>query len=111
MRILSILAVSALVIIISLSGISDTQAKDKKKGVILSTVDIDEEYRILGLVSYRSNELNPKKMHDALRKKAKKMGADYVIGISYYSNAGYLYATGTAIKLIEEDEPDESKEQ
>ena len=92
-----------------LMTLPDAAAKDKKKkkGVILSTVDIDEEYKILGLVSYRSNELSPKKMHDALRKKAKKMDADYVIGITYYSNAGYLYATGTAIKLIEEDESKE----
>lgn len=78
-------------------------AQDKKKGVILSTVDIDEDYEILGLVSYRSSELSPKKIHKELRKQAKKMGADYVIGITYYNNAGYLYGSGTAVKLIEED--------
>ena len=102
MRRLFFFTVLILTIIISLSNISDAQAKDKKKGVILSTVDIDEEYEILGLVSYRSSELSPKKIHTELKKQAKKMGADYVIGITYYSNAGYLYGSGTAVKLIKE---------
>lgn len=90
-------------IIFSFAVLSDTIAQDKKKRVILSTVDIDEDYEILGLVSYRSSELSPKKIHKELRKQAKEMGADYVIGITYYSNAGYLYGSGTAVKLIEED--------
>lgn len=101
MRRLFITAFSILSLFFILSHLPYAVAKEKKKGVILSTVDIDEEYEILGLVSYRSNELSPQKMHDALQKEAEKMGADYVIGINYYSNAGYLYATGTAVKLTE----------
>jgi hypothetical protein len=90
------------------STLPDAMAKDKKKSVILSTVDIGEDYEILGLVSYRSSELSTKKVNKELKKQAKKMGADYVIGIDYYSNAGYLYGTGTAVKLIkEEDKPEE----
>lgn len=107
MRRLFIVFFSILSLFFILSDLPSALAKDKKKGVILSTVDIDEEYEILGLVSYRSNELSPETMHDALQKKAEKMGADYVIGISYYSNAGYLYATGTAVKLTEKDDPKE----
>lgn len=87
-------------IIMSASAVS---AKDKK-GVILSTIDIDEEYEILGIVSHRSSELDPKEIHAALVRQAEKMGADYVLGILYYSHAGYLYGSGTAVKLIKNDE-------
>lgn len=83
------------------SDFNTAKAADKK-GVILSTVDLkqDQAYEILGLVYYRSSELNPKKIHEELRKQAEDMGADYVIGITYYNNAGYLYGSGTAVKLI-----------
>ena len=85
------------------SALPETSARDKKKDVILSTVDIDEAYEILGLVYYRSSELNPKKIHTELKKQAEKLGADYVVGIRYYDNAGYLYGSGTAVKLIKKD--------
>lgn len=96
--------VPILAAILCLSAASEAEAKKKKKGVILSTVDISADYEILGLVYYRSSELDPKKIHKELKKKAKKMGADYVVGLTYYSNAGYLYGSGTAVKLIEEDD-------
>lgn len=73
------------------------------KDIILSTVDLKADYEILGLVSYRSSELSPKKIHDELRNQARDMGADHVIGITYYNNAGYLYGSGTAVKLIKKN--------
>ena len=79
------------------------RAKEKKSGVILSTVDIVYEYEVLGLVYYRSSELSPEKIHTELKKQAGKMDADYVIGIQYFRNAGYLYGLGTAVRLIEEE--------
>ncbi|MBU4488338.1 MAG: hypothetical protein KKI13_04655 [Candidatus Omnitrophica bacterium] len=75
----------------------------EKKGVTLTTADLKQDYEILGLVSYRTGELNPKKINDELTKQAESMGADYVIGITYYNNAGYLYGSGTAVKLIKKD--------
>jgi len=85
----------------------ERKAKEEKaKGgnaIILTTTDLKQDYEILGLVYYRSSELDPKKIHEELRKQAKILGADYVIGITYYENAGYLYGSGTAVKLIEED--------
>ncbi len=96
------IVVVLLIAAISLSALPDTHAKSKKSRTILSTVDIDEEYEILGLVSYRSSQLSPEKMHTELRKQAEKLGADYVVGIRYYNNAGYLYATGTAVRLVKE---------
>jgi len=99
-----ILLVSLLAIGLLFAAVPDAATKSKKKkGVILSTVDIDEDYEVLGLVYYRSSELSPKRIHSELKEKARKMGADYVIGITYYSNAGYLYGSGTAVKLIEKN--------
>ena len=101
---------SAVILLLSLmlllSVLPEASAKSKKKnGVELSTVDIKEDYEILGLVHYRSNELDPKKINAELTNQAKGMGADYVVGVTYYSNAGYLYGTGTAVRLIEADNP------
>ena len=48
------------------------------------------------------SDLDPKKIHAELKKQARKIDADYVIGIKYYDNAGYLYGTGTAVKLIKD---------
>ena len=75
----------------------------EKKGVILATTDLKQDYEILGLVSYRTGELTPKAINDQLAKQAENMGADYVICITYYNNAGYLYGSGTAVKLIKKD--------
>jgi len=97
--------ISILIALFLLIALSKAMANAEEKEVILSTVDIDEDYEILGLVSYRSSELEPEKIHKELQKQAKKMGADYIIGITYYSNAGYLYGSGTAVKLIKENSP------
>ncbi len=102
MKGVSIVMTAILTLVSSLCLLSDAAAGDKKKSAVLSTVDIGGDYEILGLVSYRSNELDPQHLNSALRKKADKMGADYVIGITYYSNAGYVYGTGTAVKLKKE---------
>lgn len=82
-------------------------AQGKKKEVILSTVGIDRDYKILGLVYYRSSELSLSRVHKELREQAQGMGADCVIGITYCSHAGYLYGIGTAVKLIENNSKNE----
>jgi len=102
-RIFIVLTAILMTLFSFLSFSSDAAAKSKKKRAILSTVDIDEDYEILGLVSYRSNELDPAKINNALRKKADGMGADYVVGVTYYSNAGYVYGTGTAVRLKKDE--------
>lgn len=88
------------------ASITPVSAQGKsKKGVVLSTVDIDEEYDVLGIVSSRTNGLKPEDVEKDLIKKAASMGADYVLGIQYYSHAGYLYGTGTAVRITEEAAP------
>ncbi len=72
-------------------------------GVVLSTVDLKVDYDILGVVSYRSSETMPEKINSELKRQADDLGADYVIGVTYYSGFGYLYGSGTAVKLIKKD--------
>lgn len=92
----------SLAAVLSFSAHGPASGADKK-GVVLTTTDLKEDYEILGIVYYRSSELNPKKIHEELAKQAESMGADYVICIVYYNNAGYLYGSGTAVKLSKKD--------
>lgn len=73
----------------------------RPKEVILSTEDIDKEYEIIEIVSVRSGELNLVSINAKLKEEAKNLGADYVIGVSYFNYAGYIYAYGTAVKIKE----------
>ncbi|MFH0839668.1 MAG: hypothetical protein V1883_01460 [Candidatus Omnitrophota bacterium] len=97
--------ISISVLFILLFSVHGLVCGAEKKGVILTTADLKQDYEILGLVFYRTGELSPKKINDELTKQAESMGADYVIGIIYYNNAGYLYGSGTAVKLIKKDKP------
>lgn len=81
----------------------NTGGANGANGVVLSTCDLKADYEILGVVSYRSSETMPEKINSELKKQADDMGADYVIGINYYSGFGYLYGSGTAVKLIKKD--------
>ncbi len=99
-----ILSASLACIVAMLCAVPAAMA-DGKKGVILSTSDIKADYEILGIVSYRSSETIPSKINNELRSQAEDLGADYVIGITYYSGFGYLYGSGTAVKLIKKDNP------
>lgn len=71
----------------------------KKKEVILSTVDIKEDYEILGIVSVRSGEVNLLSVNEKLKEEAKNLGADYVVTLRYFDYGGYIYAYGTAVKI------------
>lgn len=77
--------------------------KKEDKILYLTTVDIQQPYKIIKLVSYRSSVLDPNKVIEELEKKGKKLNADYIIGVHLYSHSGYLYGTGTAVKLIKEE--------
>ena len=96
----SILPVLVFCVAAAVFSAAPAASAESKKEVVLSTVDLKSDYEILGLVYYRSSELSPKKIHDELKKQAEDMGADHVIGITYYNNAGYLYGSGTAVRLI-----------
>lgn len=75
------------------------QQKKKPKEIILSTVDIDEDYEILGIVSVRSGEVNLSTINENLKAEARNLGADHVIMVRYFQASGYIYAYGTAVKI------------
>ncbi len=75
------------------------QQKKKPKDIILSTVDIDEDYEILGIVSVRSGDVNISAINENLKAEARNLGADHVIMVRYFQASGYVYAYGTAVKI------------
>lgn len=75
------------------------QQKKKPKEIVLSTVDIDENYEILGIVSVRSGEVNLSTVNENLKAEARNLGADYVVMVRYFQYSGYIYAYGTAVKI------------
>jgi hypothetical protein len=73
-----------------------------EREVKLTTADITEPYEILGIISHRSGLIEIDSINNQLKKQAKDLGADYVIGIGYINYAGYLFGYGTAVKVIKE---------
>ena len=73
----------------------------KQKDVILTTADIKDSYKVIGIVSIRGGEVNLDALNSKLKDAAKELGADYVIGIQYFNYSGYVYAYGTAVKIKE----------
>lgn len=84
---------------IAIAPNSCAEEKKKPKEVILTSTDIKEDYEILGIVSVRSGEVVLDSINEKLKGEAKNLGADYVIGISYFNYSGYIYAYGTAVKI------------
>ncbi|MBN1870946.1 MAG: hypothetical protein JW800_00070 [Candidatus Omnitrophica bacterium] len=79
-----------------------SQSKNDAKEIYLTTLGIDKPYEIIKLVSYRSSLLETSKVIGELKKQGIELGADYIIGIQFYSHSGYLYGTGTAVRLLED---------
>ena len=91
--------------LLSTSFIVSAQAETKpkpKKEIVLTTTDIKDSYKVIGIISTKTGETNLDTLNDKLKEAAKDLGADYVIGVSYfYVQGGYLYASGTAVKVKE----------
>lgn len=75
------------------------QQKKKPKEIILSTVDIKEDYEILGIVSARSGDVSLSVINEKLKEEAKNIGAEAVITVRYFDYSGYIYAYGTAVRF------------
>lgn len=73
----------------------------KQKDIVLTTADIKDSYKVVGIVSARGGEVNLDGLNAKLKDAARDLGADCVIGINYFNYSGYVYAYGTAIKLKE----------
>ncbi len=89
-------------ILSSLTPVSYAADPKKPKEVVLSTADIKDPYKVIGLISVRSGEVNLDTVNDKLKEEGKNLGADYVLGINYFTYSGYIYAYGTAVKLLKE---------
>jgi hypothetical protein len=73
----------------------------KQKSIVLTTADIKDSYKVIGIVSARGGEVNLDGLNSKLKDAAKDLGADCVIGVNYFNYSGYVYAYGTAVKLKE----------
>ena len=81
------------------SGTSTTTAAAKQKDIILTTEDIKDSYKVIGIISARGGEIDLDALNNKLKDAARQIGADYVIGINYFNYSGYVYAYGTAVKI------------
>ena len=75
-------------------------AADKSK-IILSTTDIDTPYDIIGIVSYKTGEPDVDVVNRGIMRQAARLNATNVVGIRYFSSAGFFYGYGTAVKTKE----------
>jgi len=82
------------------SAQADIKSKPKKE-VLLTTTDIKDSYKVIGIISVKSGEINLDVLNDKLKEAAKDLGADYIIGVTYFTYSGYVYAYGTAVKVKE----------
>ncbi len=82
------------------SAQAETKSKPKKE-VILSTTDIKDSYKVIDIISVRSGEIDLDVLNGKLKEAAKDLGADYIIGVTYFAYSGYVYAYGTAVKIKE----------
>lgn len=93
------------VIILSSSAVAQylptTKTSGKQKDVVLTTADIKDSYKVIGIVSIRGGEVDLVALNGKLKDTAREMGADYVIGVNYFTYSGYVYAYGTAVKIKE----------
>ncbi len=71
------------------------------KGVFLTTEDIKEAYKVIGVISVRGGDVNLDSLNDKLKEQAESLGADCVIGVNYFNYSGYVFAFGTAVKVKE----------
>jgi len=78
-------------------GIRPLLAEGKKK-VFITTSDIDKDYEIKGIVSYRTGFFKIDKIEKKLAEEARKLDADYVIGLRSLVFGGEIYCYGTAVK-------------
>jgi len=83
----------------------ETEAKTESEGIILTTGDIKENYKIAksGIITCKSPSTEIDKLIESLRKEAEKIGADAVVFIRFIGFGGYLFIYGTPVKILEEE--------
>lgn len=105
-RVISLISVFLCLSIISAAAMAQVMSQtktSKPKDVILTTEDIKDEYKVIDVISIRSGEVNLDNLNVKFKEMARGLGADYVIGITYFTYSGYVYAVGTAVKIKEKE--------
>ncbi len=87
--------------IITLNAPLFAEVKKKPKEVVLTTADIKDSYKVIGIISVRSGDVTLDAINDKLKQQATQLGADYVVGVNYLTYSGYMFAYGTAVKIKE----------
>lgn len=83
----------------------ETEAKVKSAGVILTTGDIKEDYKIAksGFIICKISSTEIDKLIEKLREEAEKINADAVVFVRFINFGGYLFVYGTPVKILKEE--------
>ncbi len=84
---------------------SQAKGKTGRAGIILTTGDIKENYKIArsGIITCKISSTEIEKLIESLREEAEKIEADAVVFVRFISFGGYLYIYGTPVKILEEE--------
>ena len=84
---------------------SASEAKNGKKGVILTTGDIKEDYKRAksGIITCKISSTEIEQLIEKLREEAEKIDADAVIFVRFVGFGGYFFIYGTPVKILEEE--------
>jgi len=97
-KILCVIVLAGLIsMVFSISAYAKT--KSKARPVILTTTDVKQAYEVIDIVSYRTGDVAFSTIMKGLKKEAKTLKADAVIGVRCFSYGDYIYGYGTAVKF------------
>lgn len=96
-----LLCMALLMTAVSAQVMTQSKSSGKLKDIVLTTADIKDSYKVIGIVSARGGEVDLDSLNGKLKDAARSLGADYVIGVNYFNYSGYVYAYGTAVKIKE----------
>lgn len=88
-----------LVVVISVVFSSIAFGASKAESIILTTMDVKDTYEVIGMVSSRTTATDFNTLIKEVKKTAKNLNADAVVGIRCFSYGDYMYAYGTAVKF------------
>lgn len=85
--------------------LAQAKAKTEKNGIMLTTGDIKENYKIArsGIITCKITSAEIGQSVEKLREEAQKIDADAVIFVRFVNFGGYLYIYGTPVKILEKE--------
>lgn len=86
-----------ILIIMLFSDIVYGKAKPEKGSIILTTMDVEGIYEVVDIVTYRTSLTDIDELIRGIKKAAKRLKADAVIGLRFVNYGDFFYAYGTAV--------------